>query len=1070
MQTIDNMSQYILIDSSSLLPIFVFISLALCAIQIGFIWLSVRHLKLRRVLPSKLIKSGKWTCTLGKDCIVRSRTDAPTFRDDLVIVLVHGILDNHECWDNVIDQYLEDIECNVVSFTWNAHFFMKASLAEATTALDRALSVHLHSHTELSKAVDNNEATETGSSGTSVPKSDNGFDHYLFISHSAGGLVLKELLSRWKQHTHGMRSGKGPEWKHFNRIAGMFLLAVPHRGGRWPTWLIAFTTYNIVYLATLPARIVTLLATQGKLGLGYCSVPWSLRPFFSSLSKLEKEFTDSIKMLESLPLKNSSKNSIVDETFVRNLPRYDFAGTGDTAATSIKYAQLLPNEDHKGVIKEVVEDVKIFLKNHNIQTLFVTTSTRDLSLELDEQQDCLRRPLFIPQQEIFDEATRLLRLANRASSTQQPICLHGPAGIGKSVLMRRLARACCRSNNDTNVAPQEDHQNATSYESNKTEILPYAIYVPLHLFKLDKAESKKFVKDTKSAWDVFIAKWVSWINELPRRCSRTRSIGMDANWWHDMIRHHKEKVVILLESVDEFIADNPNVTIEYMCKIINSYPTIPGPCAVVWACRNSLLGFKKLTNGSNVLPSLRRPTLQELCKQFDISSAAFDSVLWRRLEHILTIPMVFNALRERFKDNEDTNATNYLEAGRFATEAVLFSEALDCIIDRRRKIKEIEDSVESLTNTLSILAWSFYMSESRSVFRITPSDAAQAVKAKVSEWEQQRTLLLEKGDDLNELIEQFKKCTNKHYCKQLMENTVLVPVDRSAFRFTHIEFLDVLVGRYLALCMRHSMFSELGLVAYKQIVMRRGAHIWGETTITPKFIDRILEETQRSGPLVFANAVAFISVNTSNSIEVAALNRIFEGIKCGEQGRVSGALRLVSLIAASWRILSVEPENSQLRVSLCNYLRTSTISTDPVLRSFCKQLLIVRCRVDETENEPENYEADLLMSISLQGICNENDNDPGTERERSLQRCFLQLLQLFEEEPTGRAVFTVHYLWYLAVVSLKHMAIVSVSRYIDEILGGGERSSEFRKKIAVDSNDHDGTLELFDAIVALWAA
>src|SRR6266446_1216283 len=238
----------------------------------------------------------------------------------LLIVFVHGILGSAEGTWRQMPKWIQakaGVSADTFSFVYAAGLPHSCSIENAARDLKEWLRV---------------EATK--------------YRHIIFITHSNGGLVVKELLRQdmartWEEIT---RKESGEAVWEFDTIGSFALrtrfvvhIAVPHLGGSplvaWPLLVV----YHVLFVTFFWLLYVCRLLSLGHLKWGYQSIFAQLRPRRRALREMEDDY--------------AKHEALFDEEELLRPVVFDIAADSDVAVAQATLSKLeldaAPRTEHR---------------------------------------------------------------------------------------------------------------------------------------------------------------------------------------------------------------------------------------------------------------------------------------------------------------------------------------------------------------------------------------------------------------------------------------------------------------------------------------------------------------------------------------------------------------------------------------------------------------------------------------------------------------------------------------------------------------------------------------------------
>lgn len=925
-----------------------------------------------------------WTEQVGEyGWLHRAHPDQKEHRTRTLLVFIHGILGNSRTyWGDTPKKILEASgeELDAFSYGYNAGFWKEGSAQAAAQGLDMALIRHLKPYHE-----------------------------YVFITHSAGGLVLKTFL---RNQTHAQvtkveSEPAGEKWElrsppagrefsyaklplAFGRLRAIVFAAVPHFGATGELWRKMDRAYRIFHCCTKPLKRVLRFLSQGGVPGGWCEFPSLLKPGSPTLAALHGHF------LEGLAAAKAREQGVVQVLDVRGL--YD----GAAPPLPPEFPAVVEHLPHT-LIESLPAHVAPLLQRNPPTPSLVARATVERSLDLDAYSGVVA--LFPQaQQPVLDEF--LSRAFGPPAGPPELLLLSGPAGTGKSVILRRLARTLALSY----WAKAEDGAS------------PLPLVMPLQQVDLLPTEVARFAQSGAEAWALLSGYWMGWGRRLAARHGVAPEEIFTYEWMEQQLKERPS--VLIFDSVDEFLVNHPDISarafLECLLHIQRSYRGNQA-LAVCAGIRDEHTAVRTLRRLSNSAQQLARPELEELCAQMGVDVATVLQAVPASLIEEIRRPVLFRHVVEAIREGSARGAAASKE---LRTEGQLCETALRHLLRSRPIPKGVgrDDllSEDEQLDLLAMIAWCFYGHSQSGSGALRKADVVGIAREKLAKWGVQHST--RNNEASSAAVVALTRAAEPLLCERYLNSSVFFPVDAEAYRFIHNLWQDFLMGRYLALCMNAGFYRELGEVAYKQAVMKLGAHFVGEMRITADAVAEVIAAQRDSDrELVFANYCAFVAVNPAATLELDGLRALLDHLWALE----SPPLRLVDCVALVYRVVYVEQSalKDALQNILLQFFRDATDrppKEDPIFRSlaFCFRGMMAPEDVAGQQANLPRIAAEALPT-QLLGLCH-FVKDKATLRtsERTLQSAFVQVTRLLWQQPVeSRAIASMHYCYYLVLCS-----------------------------------------------------
>lgn len=940
-------------------------------------WFEVRVLGGATPKPAAKISSSRsrpfWDEQLRKyGWLHRAHPKESGHRTRTLLVFIHGILGNpRKYWGDYPAQILTAAgeEMDVFSFAYNAGFMLAGSVHVAAANLQNALESHLPSYHE-----------------------------YIFVTHSAGGLVLKTYL-RNITYVEG-KPRPVPEPTAFkyrqldlasSRLRAIVFAGTPHFGGEESLWKLMNGAYNRFHSVTKHFKRLINFVTQGAVPCGFNEFPSLLRPGNPELVALHGDFVQTLSTLRQR-----------EHNFITVI---DIRGRHDEASPPLPHSEsvVIEQETHPGLLASLAIHVPKHLRQNPPTEALLMRATVERSLDLDAYSRVAG--LFPCAQGTIYQAL-LERVTSPPSEFPEMTTLSGPAGTGKSVILRRLARELA----------------LRYWESTSSELAFLPLIMPLQQVDLKPTEIDRFLESGAAAWQILAEKWLDWGKRLAQRHSVDTSSIYLSEWLERTLA--ERRALLILDSVDEFLVKHPDISTRAMNQcllyLLKKNRGNPG-LSIFIGIRDEHSAVHSIRKQATESRHVDTPELEELCTQFGISAELVRVTVPSKVLAVVMRPVLFRHLAGAIVKGTigGRPVAEYLR-----TEGMVCELALRELL-RSRPIPAGTDADDLLSedaqlNLLAMIAWCYYGHSEGGSGALDKEDVIHIANEKLRDWQEHHTT--GHGEASEAAVEALRRAADPRQCERYLNSSVFFPVDNTSYRFIHDLWQDFLMGLYLSLCINAGFYKELGAVAYKQYVMRLGAHFVGAMRITNASVAEVVKAQTTDGrELVFANYCTFVTVNPASVIETSGLLALL-----GHLRQLSPPLRLVDCIALVYRIVYVELPESALRGVLVDFLDEHTQpseSPDKVFRSLCYCYLAMLAP-DSVRISADGWTLPVLtpeeLPSQLRGLLNLVEGKAKIKApERTTQAAFVQVTKLLWEAPVeGRAIAAIHYCYYLVLCSV----------------------------------------------------
>lgn len=961
---------------------------------------------------------------------------------ELLIVLVHGWHGHHErTWGALAELMLRGMDCDadVLSFRYPTWPWFRTSVRQAARDLAMALS---------------------------VPPL---YQHYVFVTHSTGGLVVKELF-RTEFRRLGLLGG-APETR-LNRTISfrtplVLNVAVPHDGASRVARRVGKPVFRAFSAVYSPIGPMLNHITGGRYGLGYNSlIPTlvddvaKLEDKSDRLSVLEEDYLNGIRVLDDagLPRPRSIEilagNEIVIEKYgLTKAP----AGKLDAPLSRSDMEQLGTSSAKPYVLRGTHQSVKLprsvahptpmvalavsqVLHLGSRQAVVIARGTLDRVQELNRKAEtrtligaAAGADLSAPEADQQTAVDRLIQALVKQSGTR-PVLLTGAAGVGKSTVLRTLASML-----------------ATHFLSG-TPAAPLPVFLPLQQFTIESAEESEAWDKTEqgaSPWMVLARKWTDWVGRLvadmmdrgqwsPQR--KEAAPHVTPEWLNGWMSH--QPVTLILDAMDEFLLNNPELTLGDVQLLLDDlsrrFGQNPG-LSVIVGLRTGRTPLRSALGELSGVVEIRRPTLDEAV------TIAPDVAAWAtkaddaEFMKILLTPLIFVRLPKP--------AAGGLTPDRVRSKSDLLEIALTTLV-RNSGLSQVYTpegqplTTEACLAAMELMAWRMYENLARET---SAKEMATGVKADIDGW--QHHVDRHGQRDLESALIGFRALTDEALVEHILARTAFVSTGGDRYRFAHREWESLLLARYLERCIKTRNYGELRHHAIRRDIFRLAAQRLGKVSFDQQDVDDVLRAGQELGSAyVSGNFFAFVSVNPLAELDGPAINIMLAAL---QQAPPLIACTLLNGFAN--RALSAfthDRTGRRIAVELAESLPEFILRRphDPITASaaWCFRVALDRSSIAPSAGAFEAY-APLSPEeerLALAFICDTTVTPfRYTKDQRSFQRAFLELAGAMRAEPTVRVISGVHYLYYLALAS-RHGALAESTAELDRMLA--EDSDESR--------------------------
>lgn len=988
--------------------------------------------------------------------IHRANPKAPNFRPGVLLVFVHGIFgESRTSWEETPRLALEraKIEADVFSFRFPASITEDAGVIEAAKHLGTALRENFSRHRDL-----------------------------YFCVHSTGGLVVKAMLLEEASRVLPEVETRPRDFRFITsttlRTRRILNLDVPHGGGEY--W---------------------------KSKLGGFFYKWGMRPFLQALRvvRIWPHRVGTNKIVSQLEYNNDWVVGLEKEyqKYITELDRHgvarpvaiDFISDDTTIAP---YGEILV-EEHAGRKVRLRSDAEqVALRgNHathklakvntdmiagvlakrlhtavHAQTHALTTHSLALIYDFERalQLDALVGDISkveidshgatIGSQASIDQALRDF-IAAGAQRVRSAV-VTGDAGVGKSVVMRRLARTLLLSR----LKRDDDTQTL-------------AIVVPLQRVKLDTGLADRVGpgSSNEKAWTILAEDWCVYVNGIFERdrsqrpmdaTSESQMARLDLRWVKRRLSN--DPVVVIFDGVDEFLSNNLQVGFDEFHKMLRQLQqdfAANTSLTLLLGIRSSQGGIETLAGSKQNIFHVRRLEISEVDSLYCGARDWIDRFQDTDLQDLFLTPLIITRLGPRLDKLSPENLSSRAAVLEAALDAIL--EKADLELPDGDRPKRVV-TADQWKDALSLIAWRYHagshatmgIEQLRSECEATLGKAEFAIDRPLT-WRilsdppgdlvRRYPLLGAKNPALEGFLDNLALTLSCSTLEVLMR-TIFFPTNELTFRFLHRDWQDFLASRYFADCVRYNHADELRDQACTQSMFKMAGEQLSDLAVKRDRMEFFLGRSNDLGRhYIVGNFLALLN-NSVIPIEGPVLGLLFAVFD-----EIKGIAQHVTLAGLGYRALNAQmlpngekrdPTAAAIRKSLVQLLhRIATVEKYDVnlpVTVHMARCYLVALGKDATGTMNSEKLPPALTDRSpahddgtlLQIATRTSTGYDLTAAQRSLQRAFLQIQSLVTErhEP-ARPIAVIHYLFFLTLAYVCDAGIGELHEELPRLLARG---------------------------------
>ncbi len=924
-----------------------------------------------------------------------------------LLVFVHGLFgDASATWGKMPSWVLENanLETTVLSFSYLSKPWHRASIPQAAYDLQTWIE------TEFAE-----------------------FQHIIFITHSTGGLVVKQLL----QPGDKIQLSTGL-WEKTRQVIN---IAVPHAGGS----LILTTVLNVFYALGYPLLApifgVIRFLSQGKKDWGRNQIIPAVQWRNRWLLELDHQFSNFLQMsLESqrptpviVDICAESDQS-VPLSSDHSRRRIVIRGTHK----SVKIPQR-SNAPIVGIIANIVrqypQDISLTVVAQTLLRITEVNHAENFealignSTEIESPNNSNSVPTAMTG--TFGSQAEICQLVADGVTTTRDcpvrIVVTGTAGVGKSTVLRMIAWRLAR---DYLASPCNT---------------PIPLFIPMQQITISDNSEHAY------SWEGLWAWWLNWAQSLCPEENCTMA-------WLEQ-KFESEHVAIILDGLNDFLVNHPSIGLSTIVKLlrlaVHRYSSNT-KLSIVVAIRNDIHGLDRLADNPSATYQILPLSQQQAIETFPACRFWLLSVKDKKLLEKLLTPLVLNNYRP---------PTNELLESNTLTQASILNRIIETFLRNSRLVgTRLTNTnfveLEHLFIALSIVAWLFFYRSRGEIHKDNLSMEAMQLRKRWEGFLTTRGKSRENEDFITacSIIENVKLCT------LLLASEVFLSTGPEKFRFTHRSWQELLLARFFINCIRYRYFDDFGSAKLYSGIYRMAGEMYNGPAINAEQVQCIIDTWRNMGnTYVAGNFIGFISW-TVTPIEAQAIQLLLN-----EFENLTGLSRVILVGGLGYRLLVNDRRDrsiSDIRHSLFpKFIEYSNPESCPIFEpvtsslAWCYQKAFARLFGMQKPSAawPKlDFDDKLTLDILPMVASFTDDTSLLTDQSKSLQQALLTPILDTYQHPKY-IIRAVHYL-YLLVIAEKHRAhAFSVSQELPLLLASG---SEFESLV--------GAFDLVPELMSLY--
>ncbi len=610
----------------------------------------------------------------------------------------------------------------------------------------------------------------------------------------------------------------------------------------------------------------------------------------------------------------------------------------------------------------------------------------------------------------------LLHFAQQTHPRPPCLVVTGDAGVGKSTVLRRLARKIC----------------GDYLETPRSGTL-FCVFIPLSFMTLD-GDSLRSSSDrgerTKGEMlhDLIVAWWAGWAGSITYK-----SAGR-AEWLMERLR--SEPTLLILDGVDEFLTNHPSFGPADVRQMLHHMRTSYGEnqqLTILLGIRSSQPSLTSLASETSHLYEILRLTDAQADTFFPAAREWMSGISDAQVKRLLLTPLLLAQLDSR---------VSRPAPGQVTTRAQVLENVLSTIVEQSGLSQLARPGHEPATPSqwvlaLMLVAWRMF---ARLRGDLAVGKLREEAEETIRAWERQLT---RNGhmEQAGELLTSFALLCEPQTCDALLRRTVLYPTGQEEVRFIHREWQDFLTAKYLAECLRWNYVDELGHLAFTMPMFVGAGEMLGNFRIEEELVQEVEQRWKATGEtLIHANFCAVLG-NSRTPMSGPAMERLL-----GDLGKMPLLSRLVTLASFGARAMknaTSDPSVGDIRQQLVRGLLAliDDTSVDRLSRSLAWCNVKAFHHAFGTAPPPGPWpglgERVEDEAAALELLCDQTTTPwKVSPRHRSLQLAWVQIQSMILVAP-HRPISGAHYLYTVVVTKRHNVHIPEVSQDLPAVFAEG---------------------------------
>ena len=969
------------------------------------------------------------------------RTSADTQTPErLLIVYVHGILgDPKATWGELPAEVLATVDRDIDTFSYGypAGVLHEASIEQATEDLIVVLRNRFRD-----------------------------YRHFVFITHSTGGLILKNLIRSERvaiEESMTIEGATTPVDAVTFKTRAIVNVTVPHFGGQRAIMLVAKCAYGMVYpVAWCLSRLAPVLG-QNSRGWGRNHIVSQLGWRNPWLIQLEEDFTNLVGWLDAKVIPRPVSTEILARLDTSVSQKIDFErlqkgkasiyvhddgqaiilrGTHGSvkkpkrskhaviASVIAKLLEPLLSATEAGVARFTVRRGFILDSADEVDRMVPSlgaTRRNNSSLEAGVKRGSLEMS---GSQESAVEW--LMKKVTRPNLAPKTFVVTGDAGVGKSVVLRRLAMKL-----SVDFLSNRRHQHL-------------ALMMLLQQVQLSGEDLRTFLANPGNKnWTLLRDHWLAWANKLfeSEDTDLDTSSMLEPDWFDARLQH--APTVLVLDGVDEFLINNAPLSLEQLLTVISAVKDLGHSntgLSIVLGVRSSLPEIGRLVDSERDIFRIGSLTAPQATEMFGVRKNSLER-LPANIQKMVLTPLILKQIGGDLDTLVSHERVTREEVIRLSLEAILQKSKIpDRVID-----DQVGAPLDAWMTALALMGSRFFATRRP---EMSNRDLEEPIRELTTAWTEHLKCENSEDEGIRRGIDIALQPASRRI---LFTRSVFFPTGGDRFRFRHRVWADYLTSRYLAQCVTSGFAVGLGEGAFTDVNLEIAAEMLKPGDITRVSVGQIVERSVADrNEYILANFVSLLG----DSFAPISREMIDQLVGCFEM--IPPIVRYAVLASLSYRVIRNDEQDrwvQTLRDALVDVTHDCDAGTI-VVNDVTKSLLWCYRRALEAKNPtgvdlgpwPGLWNTKVQELQAVEMLCTpKNGGWTFTDRLSTAQRAFLGYLKSLPRYPQK------------AIKAMHHIHVV-VSAYkvgaCDELVAG-----ELPRVIA--NNDIDRVIRSYDAVPEL---